>query len=298
MDTPVFQSSASWGTIRVGDEEVVPLTGYDVRSDVRLPAEPVNLSVAATTATWLWGDSNNNGSVNIFDIVCVLDGFQALFSQCTLYGDDLMGTVPNQAINIFDIVGVLDAFSGVPYPDADPCALPRDGNVAASLPVAQLRLRPSRTRVAAGGTVSIDVYLDNPVELRGYQLAVDVSSTVPGSARLVDTVVDATRTGFVFASEPHYATKDLNRGRIAVATLTQEFRTESPVYLATFVFQVSQQSSGLLEFTLRGGEESMLLFNAATAMEISRPSGVVIEVIGESLDNSPKVRRPTTRASQ
>lgn len=298
VDTPVFQTSASWGTIRVGDEEVIPLTSYDVRSDVRLPAEPVNLSVPATAATWLWGDANNNGSVNIFDIVCVLDGFQATFTQCTLYGDDLMGTVPNRAINIFDIVAVLDAFSGLPYPDADPCALPRDGNVAASLPVAQLRLRPSRTRVAAGGTVSIDVYLDNAVELRGYQLAVEVSSTVPGSARLIDTVADATRKGFVFANEPHYATKDLNRGRIAAATLTQEFRTSSPAYLATFVFQVSPQGSGMLEFTLRGGEESMLLVDAVTAMEISKPSGIVIEVVGDALDNSPKVRRSTSRAAQ
>jgi len=298
VDTPVFQSSASWGTIQVGDEEMIPSTSYDVRSDVRLPAEPVNLSVPATAATWLWGDSNNNAGVNIFDIICILEGFQANFSICTLYGDDLMGTVPNRAINIFDITAVLDAFGGTPYPDADPCALPRDGNLASSLPVAQLRLRPSRTRVAVGGLVSIDVYLDNAVELRGYQLAVDVSGEVPGSARLIESVVDATRVDFVFADEPHYATKDLNRGRLAAATLTQQFQATSGAYLGTFVFQVSRQASGVLEFALRTGEESILLINAATGMELSVPPGIVVEVVGESLDDTAKNRRATSRASQ
>ncbi|NOS99064.1 MAG: hypothetical protein HOP29_00365 [Phycisphaerales bacterium] len=68
----------------------------------------------------IFGDVDGNGNVDVFDILCMLDGFAGVFTNCTRAtvdiapcpgGDDL--------IDIFDILAVLDAFTGV-----DPCNCP------------------------------------------------------------------------------------------------------------------------------------------------------------------------------
>ncbi|NOT01357.1 MAG: hypothetical protein HOP29_12095 [Phycisphaerales bacterium] len=63
----------------------------------------------------LFGDVNNDGTVDIFDILCVLDGFAGVFNPpCTLTNLDLSGCPGGDGvIDIFDILGVLDGFAGV-----------------------------------------------------------------------------------------------------------------------------------------------------------------------------------------
>lgn len=114
---PVFRSSAEWGTVYVTGREVIPSRAYNVTAEV-VAGTPIG---GGTTATWAWGDADNQDGVNLFDILCVLDGSQGLFPHCTLRGVDLHGTVPNGLADADDIGAVLDAFASVPYPDADPC---------------------------------------------------------------------------------------------------------------------------------------------------------------------------------
>lgn len=120
--TPVFQSASGWATVHLGDRAIIPATTYSVRADIRAPSDPENLSPPMSTTTWAWGDVNNSGGVDLFDIACVLDGFQSLHDNCSIYADDLRDNAPDRAIDIFDIVAVLDAFQGLPYPDTTPCA--------------------------------------------------------------------------------------------------------------------------------------------------------------------------------
>lgn len=62
-----------------------------------------------------FGDVNDDANVDIFDILCVLDGFTGVFlAPCTESNLDLIGCPGGDGtIDIFDILGVLDAFSGV-----------------------------------------------------------------------------------------------------------------------------------------------------------------------------------------
>ncbi|NOT00294.1 MAG: hypothetical protein HOP29_06665 [Phycisphaerales bacterium] len=62
-----------------------------------------------------FGDVNNDGMVDIFDILCVLDGFAGTFNPpCTLTNLDLAGCPGGDgSIDIFDILAVLDGFAGV-----------------------------------------------------------------------------------------------------------------------------------------------------------------------------------------
>jgi len=64
----------------------------------------------------LYGDVDRNTVINVFDLFCVLDGFQSVFDACRFEDDDVHPCGGNGFINIFDLFAVLDAFEG-----ADPC---------------------------------------------------------------------------------------------------------------------------------------------------------------------------------
>ncbi|MCH8253342.1 MAG: hypothetical protein IID36_12915 [Planctomycetes bacterium] len=118
IDTPVYMLPADWGTVHIGDAEIVPSVMYEVRAE----AEGTGiLSVPNGDTTWTWGDSNNSTTIDFDDIVCVLDGFAGLFTSCTFFGVDLRGQVPNGVIDFDDVVAALDAFASAPYPDPGPC---------------------------------------------------------------------------------------------------------------------------------------------------------------------------------
>jgi hypothetical protein len=128
--SPVFQSSAQWGTVRITGRPIVPLTAYTVQAEVT-PGTPIGASGATT---WRWGDANNSGGVDVFDIVCALDGFQGLFTNCTAYGVDQSSgsAVIPVTVDFSDVGAVLDAFSGTAYPDATPCNAPLARDVPSS----------------------------------------------------------------------------------------------------------------------------------------------------------------------
>ncbi|NOT01369.1 MAG: hypothetical protein HOP29_12155 [Phycisphaerales bacterium] len=62
-----------------------------------------------------YGDANNDGAEDIFDILCVLDGFAGVFNvPCTLTNLDFSPCPGGDgAIDIFDILAALDGFGGV-----------------------------------------------------------------------------------------------------------------------------------------------------------------------------------------
>lgn len=119
--TPVFRTSAQWGSVvYVGDSEILPSTIYLVRADFGTPGNPI-LTAPLLMTTWRWGDPNNSGTVNLDDILCLLNAFAGTFTTCSLYSSDLQSAVPNRTINLDDILAVLGAFSGVAYPHPPPC---------------------------------------------------------------------------------------------------------------------------------------------------------------------------------
>ncbi|NOT02921.1 MAG: trypsin-like serine protease [Phycisphaerales bacterium] len=73
------------------------------------------LSSACVNSPALYSDVNHDGAVDIFDILCVLDGFAGEFSICALADLDLAPCpAGDEAVDIFDILGCLDAFAGDP----------------------------------------------------------------------------------------------------------------------------------------------------------------------------------------
>ena len=61
----------------------------------------------------IYGDVNNDETVDLFDIFCVLEGFQGDFGTCRLPNVDIAPCTPDGIVDLFDLLGVLDAFGGV-----------------------------------------------------------------------------------------------------------------------------------------------------------------------------------------
>lgn len=83
------------------------ITGQAGPSPVTLVGATIHL-----TAANAWGDVNHDTVVDIFDILCVLDGFSGVFTACTEADVNLSPCTPDAVVDIFDILAVLDAFSG------------------------------------------------------------------------------------------------------------------------------------------------------------------------------------------
>ena len=60
----------------------------------------------------LYGDTNHDGTVDLSDILCVLDGFAGDFVNCSFADVDIAECTGNGTIDLQDILAVLDAFSG------------------------------------------------------------------------------------------------------------------------------------------------------------------------------------------
>ncbi len=110
---PVFQTPAIWGTVLVRDSEIRPQKTYTVCTSCAS-----GFSAKSAVTLWRYGDGNNNGTISLDDILCVLNGFSGSFgtppSFCTLYSTDLIGPgcIPNAGITLDDILSVLSAFQG------------------------------------------------------------------------------------------------------------------------------------------------------------------------------------------
>lgn len=126
---PVFKSPTGpdgWGTAHVRGLEIIPSTTYIVETECDTGLG-IGRSAAASDTTWQWGDTDNSGGlVNILDITWVVDAFQGIFANATLYGTDLWGIgsddcPPQLRISIIDITRDLEAFQQFPFPCDDPC---------------------------------------------------------------------------------------------------------------------------------------------------------------------------------
>ena len=257
VESPVFQASDDWGSVYVGDAEIVPDTLYSVRADVRDATEPENLSDPVLATTWLWGDTTGTNGVNVFDIVCVLDGFNEIFSNCSLYANDLNHAVPDRSVDVFDIVGVLDGFRDLTYARSPcPAAFADAGTATEAADVAAdgaVILVPRSPMVRAGEQLIVDIFASGIAELRAYEIALEVR---PSDARQVRRLTDApvavlesigvdvARKDYVFDGLMSYPVVNVSRGRLAGASLEASVDIADRVYLGTYTYRISEQLSG------------------------------------------------------
>ena len=138
----VYLTPPEWGNLLVYDQDIVPAALYQVQADCGSPGNP-GLSDPTTITTpklgdtvgrqygWWWWNPPD-GTVNIMDIIAVLDKFRGLPGTVPIWWVDLVGTggggirwcTPNLRIDIIDVAVALDGFRGFPYTQSTGCPEP------------------------------------------------------------------------------------------------------------------------------------------------------------------------------
>ncbi|MGB2984256.1 MAG: hypothetical protein WBE26_00090 [Phycisphaerae bacterium] len=160
--SPIFKTPAEWGTVHVGDLEIIPSTTYYVQTVCEQSHGLDLISDPVSATTWLWGDVNDDGSVDFYDITLVIDGSQGIFPGDVLLENlDLARCVPNGSIDVDDIMDVQNAVGGGTFPCWPPCAPGPDLEDFAGF--ASCMAGPST--VVGGDCEPFDIDVDHDVDL-------------------------------------------------------------------------------------------------------------------------------------
>jgi hypothetical protein len=116
VDTPVFQLPDEWDTTLAHGLEIVPSSEYHVVAECG-----VYESDFGAATTWRWGDMDNDGDVDFFDINLVIDGWRGIFTIASFEVLNIASCPPNTQLDFFDIAMAIDAWKELPYPCSLPC---------------------------------------------------------------------------------------------------------------------------------------------------------------------------------
>lgn len=105
----------------------------------------------------------------------------------------------------------------------------------------------SRSSAPPGESVDLELFLENVLDLRGYQGTIEITKT-SGSGELTVTCpdgvfVDTLRPDWVFAGENAFGAPDCDDLRIAGAKLSGGITVGPPAYLGTYVLDVSETAT-------------------------------------------------------
>ncbi|MHC5110446.1 MAG: c-type cytochrome [Planctomycetota bacterium] len=116
---PVFQTPASWGSVRVSDVELLPESTFAIRADCGIPGAS-DFSFGQLATAWVYGDVDQNGVANFSDILAIVRGFQGTFDY-PLEALDIAPCAPDGLVNFTDILVAVLAFQGVNADCPVPC---------------------------------------------------------------------------------------------------------------------------------------------------------------------------------
>jgi hypothetical protein len=106
---PVFQTPAAWETVHVHGEAIIPQSTYLLQAEWQH-----GLTEAVSATTWAWCDINNDGLVNLADIMSIIMGYQGDFTNATVENLDQRSEScePDGIISLPDIMAAVGAFQG------------------------------------------------------------------------------------------------------------------------------------------------------------------------------------------
>jgi len=117
---PIFRTPAAWGELYLRGLEVRPDTKYRVHTDCGIPTDPL-LSAGEDARTWVFGDIDNSGGVDLGDLLQMIDAFSGNFGNLTLQNVDIMPCEPNGEVDLEDLLVMLSAFTGTEVACGRPC---------------------------------------------------------------------------------------------------------------------------------------------------------------------------------
>ena len=111
---PYYKQATQWGTAKIRGAQIRPGRSYFVQTECILPGGTIR-SAGTPVTTWIWGDQNGDGMVNVTDISNVVNAFKNIFGPFTFEQCNFMPGIPDKTIDVSDIAAAVDAFKQFPY---------------------------------------------------------------------------------------------------------------------------------------------------------------------------------------
>ena len=322
----------------------------------------------------IYGDVDHNGTVNIFDIFRVLDGFSGDFSLCSFESVDIApcqgdcddprdGIIDGDGdcvVNVSDLFAVLDGWVGIdPCCTVGVCCFEDDtcqeltgqdcilvggrfqrqetdcasfgcdvgaccfaddtcedlsgwdcaeaggayqgeqskcdwfdcstrgaggegggsmGQSSSGGGAIQISLLTKENARSAEGVYDVEVFASDFVDLRGYEVAVEVVGGETGILDLEDLYIGIDRKEFVFAGQESYHAVDMANGRMVCALPEGGVSSKDALYLGTFVLRAGPESRGTFQVIPRTGDGTILLDSSGRRLEIVDTTEAAISV--------------------
>ncbi len=150
-----------------------------------------------------------------------------------------------------DAFAALNAFGG-----ASDCTC-SDGPSPDVVPVAvgttTLRFEATTDVLTAGATMTVDVYLNSPVDdLRGYQLHFGIRGGLRGTVDIIDCAVEQ-RKNHAYSGLPYWHAFNLDTQQVLVGLDQAGIAVPADAYLATITLQASRDAVGRFALDLLAG---------------------------------------------
>ena len=242
---------------------LTPVDGFDVRAfgDVNVYVSPrVALTEAALMSVESSTSRKSGSSVSISLTEPGLRRVRSLLRRNTV---DQMAVISGGRIIAVDSFTLDTAASSLTLSGLTSLEASRISDLIVSGPVgATITLVARRARVFPDRPVSVDIFVSGMVDLRTFQVALEVSGGTAGSMTIEDMQIDRARSDYVFGTLQKVDAADLIGKRVGGVLISGGVNATEMSYLGTATLRPSADARGTFRVTVNAGNRSTLLWTS------------------------------------
>ena len=168
----------------------------------------------------------------------------------------------------------------------------RVGRLLSAAPTApagpMIFLVASTAMIATDQEVAVEVFVNAVENLRGIQVALDVTGGIAGQLERDGMLIDFQREDYLFGGAQVVSSTDERTGRILTALYNGGISAEEPAYVGTFLFRASDEARGTFHVSVRTERDTLLRDSAGLPIGFRTGNAVSVSV---GVASTPAVRR-------
>lgn len=257
---------------------LTPVDGFDARAfgDVNVY---VSKRVALTEAALLTADTSTSRNGDSVEISLSDPGLRRLRSLIRRNNVDQMAVISNGRIIAVDGFTLDSSASSLTISGLSALEAGQITDLIALSPVgATITLVSSQSRVYPDRPVSVDIFVNGMVDLRTFQVSLEVIGGTAGTVAIEDMEIDRTRSDYVFGTLQKVDAADKIGHRVGGVLISGGVDATEMSYLGTATLRPSADAQGTFRVTVKGGDRSTLLWTSQNTPVKFRVEAATISV--------------------
>ena len=257
---------------------LTPVDGFEARAfgDVNVY---VSSRVALTEAALMTVESTTTRNGTSVSISLSEPGLRRIRSLLRRDNVDQMAVIANGRIISVNSFTLDTAASSLTLSGLTPLTASQVTELIALSPVgATITLVASQSRVYPDRPVSVDIFVSEMVDLRTFQVSLEVVGGTAGTMTIEDMQIDRTRSDYVFGTLSKVDAADVIGKRVGGVLISGGVDATEMSYLGTATLRSSADARGNFKVTVTGGDRSTLLWTSENLPVTFRTEAALITV--------------------